>query len=74
MERTFTKEEVLQMVDEAMKCVKGGDDYPTYGTEQDKKFQTYGAGISFIRGWIEAGMNYKMGYEYNFKTKEWEMR
>lgn len=74
MERTFTKEEVLQMVDEAMRCVKGGDDYPAYGTEQDKEFQMYGQGISFIRGWLETGMNYKMGYEYNFKTEEWEMR
>lgn len=72
MERTFTKDEVLQMIDEAMRCVKGGDDYPAYGTEQDKEFQMYGQGISFVRGWLEAGMNYRMGYEYNFRTEEWE--
>lgn len=60
MERTFTKEEVLQMIDDAMRCVKGGDEYPEFGTEQDKEFQLYGAGIIFVRGWMETGMTYKM--------------
>ena len=64
MERTFTKEEVLQMIDDAMRCVKGGDDYPAFGTEQDKEFQIYGAGISFIRGWMETGMTYRITGEF----------
>ena len=59
-ERTFTKEEVLEMIDGAMRCVKGGDDYPAYGTEQDKEFQLYGAGISFVKGWVETAMVHKM--------------
>ena len=63
-ERTFTKEEVLQMIDEAMRCVKGGDDYPAFGTDQDKEYQLYGAGISFVRGWMETGMNYKITGEF----------
>ena len=63
-ERTFTKEEVLQMIDEAMRCVKGGDDCPAFGTDQDKEYQLYGAGISFVRGWMETGMNYKITGEF----------
>lgn len=59
-QKTFTKEEILEMIDEAMRCVKGGDDYPLPGTEQDKEFQLYHSGIAFVKGWLQAGMDYKM--------------
>ena len=60
MKKTFTREEILEMVDEALRNVKGGDDYPTYGTEQDKEYQMYGPGINFLKGWLYTGMTYKM--------------
>ena len=28
-QKTFTMEEIMEMVDDAMRNVKGGDDYPT---------------------------------------------
>lgn len=68
-QKTFTKEEILEMIDDAMRNVKGGDDYPPCGTEQDKEFQMYGPGISFLKGWLQTGMEYKMTGKIELPTK-----
>lgn len=69
-ERTFTREEILQMIDEAMRNVKGGDDYPACGTEQDKEFQMYSPGICFLKGWLYTGMTYKMNGKFDLPSNE----
>ena len=71
MEKTFTKEEVLKMVDEAMRLVKGGDDYPDCGTEKYEEYRMYGPGIAFAKGVIESAINYELGYKYDYKKGEW---
>ena len=71
MERTFTKEEVLQMIDEALRTVKGGDDLPSVDTDQWKDYMEYSSGICYCKGSVEAQMYYKMGYEYDFKKDAW---
>lgn len=58
MEKTFTKEEIMKMFDTAMRLVKGGENYPAYGTEQDKEYHMYGPGISYAKGVLESAMNY----------------
>ncbi len=69
-QKTFTKDEILEMIDEAMRCVKGGDDYPPFGSEQDKEFQLYGAGISYLKGWLQAGMDYKITGKFELPTSK----
>lgn len=70
-ERTFTKDEVLEMIDETLRLIKGGDNLPEIGSEQWNDYMEYSSGISYLKGSIKAQMYYKMGYEYDFNKKEW---
>lgn len=70
-QRTFTMEEVLEMMDKVAELAKGGKEYPPVGSERFEEWQMYGAGISYAKGAMEAQMHYLLGHKFDYKTHEW---